>query len=109
MVDGRRRWLVGEAAKHTTMANNICQGSCASAMKLALYALHQRLPAIDPTARLVGVIHDELLVECDENCADEVLAMAEKAMVEAGREIFGDSILLEAEGGVGDSWGSAKG
>jgi DNA polymerase-1 len=109
MVDGRRRWLVGEAAKHTTMANNICQGSCASAMKLALCAIYERMPAIDPTARLVGVIHDEVLVECDENCAEEVLAMAKEAMVEAGIDIFGDSILLEADGGVGDSWGAAKG
>jgi len=35
--------------------------------------------------------------------------MAEKAMVEAGIEIFGDTVLLEAEGGIGDSWGTAKG
>jgi DNA polymerase-1 len=109
MVDGRRRWLVGEATKHTTMANNIVQGSCASAMKLALYAIHDRLPAVDPSARLVGVIHDEVLIECDQDCAYAVLEMAEQAMVEAGVEIFGDSILLEAAGGVGDSWGSAKG
>ena len=108
MVDGRRRWLVGDARKHTTMANNIVQGSCASAMKLALYAIHQRLPKIDRSARLVGVIHDEVLIECDPDSASSVLEMAEQSMVEAGKEIFGDSILLEAEGGIGDSWGSAK-
>ena len=109
MVDGRRRWLVGDALKHTTMANNIVQGSCASAMKLALYAIHQRLPEIDSSARLVGVIHDEVLIECDPESASSVLEMAEQSMVEAGKEIFGDEILLEAEGGIGDSWGSAKG
>ena len=109
MVDGRRRFLVGEARKHTTMANNIVQGSCASAMKLALYAIHERLPKIDKTARLVGVIHDEVLIECDADQAGTILEMAEKAMVEAGKEIFGDEILLEAEGGVGDSWGACKG
>ncbi|MFZ9655407.1 MAG: DNA polymerase [Limnohabitans sp.] len=109
MVDGRRRWLLDDAAKHTTMANNIVQGSCASAMKLALYAIFCRLAAIDPSARLVAVIHDEVLIECAEGKGEEILVMAQEAMVEAGREIFGDAILLEAEGGVGDSWGSAKG
>jgi DNA polymerase-1 len=108
MVDGRRRFLFGDAAKHTTMANNVCQGSCASAMKLALAAICEREKEIDPTSRLIGVIHDEVLIECDENKADAILEMAEKAMVEAGIEIFGDTVLLEAEGGIGDSWGSAK-
>ena len=109
MVDGRRRWLVGDALKHTTMANNIVQGSCAAAMKLALYAIYERLPKIDSSARLVGVIHDEVLIECDPDSASSVLEMAEQSMVEAGKEIFGDEILLEAEGGIGDSWGAAKG
>ena len=109
MVDGRRRWLHGDSARHTIMANNICQGSCASAMKLALAAIYERLPSVDPSARLVGVVHDECLIECDAEHADAVLALAEAAMVEAGKEIFGDSILLEAAGGIGDSWGGAKG
>jgi DNA polymerase-1 len=109
MVDGRRRWLMGEASKHTTMANNIVQGSSASAMKLALCAIYERMPAIDPTARLVACVHDEILIECDEEHAEALLALAKAVMVEAGVDIFGDSILLEADGGVGDSWGAAKG
>jgi DNA polymerase-1 len=108
MVDGRRRYLIGESAKHTVMANNICQGSCSSAMKLALAEVYAKLPSVDTTARLIGVIHDEILIECDPDKAFDVLALAENAMVEAGKEILGDEILLEAEGGVGDSWGSAK-
>ena len=109
MVDGRRRWLFGDSARHTIYANNVCQGSCASAMKLALAAIYDRLPAFDTTARLVGVIHDEVLIECDAEHAEAILVMAQESMVEAGREIFGDAILLEAEGGIGDSWGGAKG
>lgn len=109
MVDGRRRFLQGETAKHTVYANSTVQGSSASAMKLALAAVHQRKTAIDPTARLVAVVHDELLIECDGDCADDILEMAKAAMVEAGKEIFGDDILLEADGGIGDSWAGAKG
>ena len=107
-VDGRRRFLEEKVNIHTVMCNNIVQGSCASAMKLALHLIYERLPAIDDTARLVGVIHDETLIEAQAEAADEVLAMAEQAMSEAGVEIFGDEILLTAEGGIGQSWGAAK-
>jgi len=108
MVDGRRRQLIGEnVQRHTTMANNIVQGSCASAMKLALYGIHKELPALDSTARLVAVIHDEVLIECAEGKGDEILAMARQQMMQAGTEIFGPKVPLEAEGSVGKSWGDA--
>ena len=108
MVDGRRRQLIGEnVQRHTTMANNIVQGSCASAMKLALYGIHKQLPRLDPTARLVAVIHDEVLIECAEGKGEEILAMAREQMMQAGSEIFGPEIPLEAEGSVGRSWGDA--
>ena len=63
MVDGRRRYLYGEKERHTTFCNNTVQGSCASVMKLAMYGIHSELKHIDPTARLVAQIHDELLIE----------------------------------------------
>ena len=108
MVDGRRRYLVGEVERHTTFCNNTVQGSCASVMKLAMYGIHKDLRDIDPTARLVAQIHDELLIECDENKADDVLSLAESVMTKAGAEIFGHGIAMVAEGGIGDSWGAAK-
>ena len=77
-------------------------------MKLAMYGIHQQLKDIDPTAKLVAQIHDELLIEVAEDKADSVLAMAESVMVSAGQEIFGDGIEMVAEGGIGDSWGAAK-
>ena len=107
MVDGRRRILVGDQAKHTVMCNNIVQGSCASAMKLALYAIWKDLAQLDPTARLVAVVHDQVTIEAAEDCAAEILEFAQNCMVEAGKEIFGDEVLLEAEGGIGRTWGEA--
>ena len=107
MVDGRRRILVGDQAKHTVMCNNIVQGSCASAMKLALYAIWKDLPRLDPTARLVAVVHDQVTIEAAEDRAAEILEFAQNCMVEAGKEIFGDEVLLEAEGGIGNTWGEA--
>ena len=108
MVDGRRRYLYGDKERHTTFCNNTVQGSCASVMKLAMYGIHSQLKDVDPTARLVAQIHDELLIEVAEDKADAVLSLAESVMVDAGREIFGDGIEMVAEGGIGDSWGAAK-
>ena len=107
-VDGRRRFLEGGMAKYTTMCNNIVQGSCASAMKLALRMIWDRMPEIDTEARLVAVIHDEVLIEASEDKAHEIFDLAQNSMTEAGVEIFGDEVLLVAEGGVANSWGDAK-
>ena len=107
MVDGRRRYLYGEKERHTTFCNNLVQGSCASAMKLAMYGIHKELRNIDLTARLVAQIHDEILIECDEAKAPAVLEMAQQMMEQAGQEIFGDDIKMVAQGSFGKSWGEA--
>ena len=108
MVDGRKRQLIGDnVQRHTTYCNNVVQGSCASAMKLALYGIYKELPLHDATARLVAVIHDEVLIECAEGKGNEILAMARRQMMQAGMEIFGPAVPLEAEGSVGHSWGDA--
>ena len=108
MVDGRRRFLTTEANRHTIFCNNTVQGSCASVVKLAMYGIHQEMKKIDPSARLVGMIHDELLIECNEKFADELLNLAELVMQSAGKEVFGDDITFTADGSVGATWGAAK-
>jgi DNA polymerase I-like protein with 3'-5' exonuclease and polymerase domains len=107
MVDGRRRYLTGEAKRHTIFANNTVQGSCASVMKLAMCGIHAELRNIDLTARMVGQVHDELLIECDEIKAPEVLELAKSSISQAGRKIFGSDIEMVAEGSFGRSWGEA--
>ena len=107
MVDGRRRFLTGDSARHTIACNNEVQGSCASATKLALYGVWKELPALDASARLVGAIHDEILIECEQGKGEEILAMARAQMREAGEDIFGPEVPLEADGSVGASWGAA--
>ena len=108
MVDGRRRFLHGEDAVYTKFCNNTVQGSCASVVKLAMAVIYERLPAIDETARLVAMIHDELIIECEREKAEKVLEMTKSVMEEAGKEIFGDEIALIAEGNYASSWGAAK-
>ena len=107
MVDGRRRFLIGDSARHTIYCNNQVQGSCASATKLALYGVWKELPALDLSARIVGAIHDEILIECEQGKGEAILAMAREQMREAGEDIFGPEVPLEADGSVGASWGAA--
>ena len=107
MVDGRRRFLIGDSARHTIYCNNQVQGSCASATKLALYGVWKELPALDLSARIVGAIHDEILIECTQGKGEAILAMAREQMREAGEDIFGPEVPLEADGSVGASWGAA--
>ena len=98
MVDGRRRYLYGEKERHTTFCNNTVQGSCASVMKLAMYGIHSQLKDVDPTARLVAQIHDELLIECAEDKADAVLSLAESIMTRLVRRSLATALrwLLKA-------------
>ena len=57
-------------------------------MKLAMYGIHQQLKDIDPTARLVAQIHDELLIEVAEDKADAVLSLAESVMGKPARNLW---------------------
>lgn len=107
MVDGRRRYLIGDAARHTIYCNNLVQGSCASTMKLAMYGIWKELPDIDPTARIIAQIHDEVLIECNKGLGEGVLTMAKDKVREAGKDIFGPSVAFECDGRVADSWGDA--
>ena len=109
MVDLRRRFLSGKSAKFTTYGNNEVQGSCASVVKIAMSSIVQELPKIDPKARLVLQVHDEIVVECSVLRSIKVLKTMEKLMSEAGREVFGDSVKFGADGGIGFNWSEAKG
>lgn len=108
MVDLRRRYLSGKSAKHTTMSNNQVQGSCASVVKIAMSQIVKRLPDIDPSARLVCQVHDEILVECAVLKSVKVLNTCSEIMSLAGKEVFGDSVKFTADGSIGLNWQEAK-
>ena len=105
MVDGRRRWLVGDLAKPTVLLNNVTQGTAASIVKSTMVKVHKRLP---PTARLVAQIHDEIIVEAQVGAGEEILEMMKNCLLKAGHEIIGDSVDMLGDGSVASSWGQAK-
>jgi DNA polymerase I-like protein with 3'-5' exonuclease and polymerase domains len=61
-----------------------------------------------PGVRVVGLIHDEVLIECPRSMVEEVKEVALSVMTSARlQEAYLGDIPLEAEAKVGDSWGEA--
>ena len=81
------------------------QGTAADIMKLAMVAVHKRLKAELPEARLVLQVHDELIVECPESAAETVAALLEEEM----EHVVELSVPLTAEAHWGRNWLDAKG
>jgi DNA polymerase I-like protein with 3'-5' exonuclease and polymerase domains len=70
------------------------QGASADIAKLALVYIREELRGLD--ARLVNCIHDEFVVECDENIAPQVEEKTRAALVRAGEEILSE-VPVEVE------------
>jgi DNA polymerase I len=60
------------------------QGSSADILKRALHLLHEQLRGT--SAKLVNIVHDEIIVECDTTEAEQIADKLEKAMCAAGEE-----------------------
>lgn len=99
---GRRRKLFGDDNRLTTQANTEVQGTSADIMKSALVSIHAGLP---PSAFLIATVHDEVLVECDEQDGQAVLELVLREMQEAAVPMLGTGIAIKAEGGILNSWG----
>jgi DNA polymerase I-like protein with 3'-5' exonuclease and polymerase domains len=77
------------------------QGTSADILKRALRLLHEQLRGT--SAQIVNVIHDEIVVECDENEADEIAPKVENAMVSAGEEYI-KLVPVKVEYQIADEW-----
>ena len=101
---GRIRWLPdGEEAewpRFTALVNTPGQGGAADALKQAMVDLADKLP---PAASIVSTVHDELIVECASDTAEEIKALVETAMLDAVQTMF-PGVRFEVEAGICDSW-----
>jgi DNA polymerase-1 len=103
-VLGRRRlWSKDTKPLLNEMLNNPLQGMSADITKLALALLF--LPLISHMgAKLICVVHDEILIECPLEEVRLVKALLKKCMVRAGNK-FLSPIPCEVEIKVMESWG----
>ncbi|MFC1612088.1 DNA polymerase [Myxococcota bacterium] len=77
------------------------QGTAADGLKNALALLHPRLKPLG--ARLVHMVHDEVIVEAELDRAEEVKQVVEQALVE-GMSEFLPTIPVEVKAEIGTSW-----
>ena len=72
-----------------------------------LARLEKHLERLD--AKLVNVVHDEIILEVAEKDAVRAKNAVEKAMIEGMKAIFPDASTLNlVEATVGKNWGDAK-
>ena len=77
------------------------QGSSADIAKLALIYIRHELDDLD--ARLINSIHDEFVVECREEIAEEVSSRVSEAMVRAGAVLL-KKVPAEVEATISSEW-----
>ncbi|MCL2426948.1 MAG: DNA polymerase, partial [Oscillospiraceae bacterium] len=109
---GRRRYLP-ELKSHNfntrsfgerVALNMPIQGTAADIMKIAMINVSNRLRNEGLEAKLILQVHDELIVECPENEADDVSVILREEMESAATL----SVPLVAETHVGKSWFETK-
>jgi len=106
-----RQTLTGRRRHGITVINEAInmpvQGVAADGLKIAMARVHERLRQYGDSAFIVATIHDELLVECEEGDADEILDIVEEAMVEAMDKLINEDeprVPIKVEGRVTKIW-----
>ncbi|HEY0428395.1 MAG TPA: DNA polymerase [Pyrinomonadaceae bacterium] len=77
------------------------QGTSADILKRALHLLHKRIRGT--SARLVNIVHDEIILECAATEAEQTAAILEKAMCEAGEE-YVKRVPVSVDVKIADEW-----
>lgn len=95
--------------RFTEALNTPIQGGAAEAMLCSLIQLEKLLDG--KRAKIVNVIHDEIVVECPEDMGEDVKALVEKAMINGFLEVFPDGKpftkdLVDAK--INTNWADAK-
>ena len=109
---GRRRYIpelkssnfnVRSGAERMTL-NTPIQGTAADLIKMAMIRVDAALQEKFPEAKLVLQVHDELIVECPEEIAEDVAKLVSCEMEHVARL----NVPLTAEAKIGKSWFDAK-
>ena len=109
---GRRRYIPELSASNFNIRqgaerialNTPIQGTAADLIKLAMIRVDAALRQSYPQAKLLLQVHDELIVECPEEMAQEVSALVSREM----EKVAALDVPLLAEAKWGKSWFEAK-
>lgn len=102
---GRRLYLdTNDRATAERVARNMpIQGTSADITKIALAEVHRRLSGTSTTT-IVNAVHDEIVVECPEDDADDVTVLVTQAMREAGEAVL-TATPVQVDAHVSRWWG----
>ena len=109
---GRRRYIpelkssnfhIRSGAERITL-NTPIQGTAADLIKLAMIRVENALNAHYPQVELLLQVHDELIVECPRELAEDVAALVSREM----QSVSSLLVPLQAEAKIGESWYDAK-
>lgn len=110
-IYGRRRYLPELKSSNFNMRsfgervalNMPVQGTAADIIKLAMVNVHRRLKEEKLSARLILQVHDELIVECPGDEAEQVRSILKEEMENA----VNLSVPLLVDAHIGHSWAEA--
>jgi len=104
-IAGRKRvwgWKDGRSlARDTELYNSPSQGTGADLLKAVMTEVYSSLPE---EARMIGSIHDELILETPEAQAQEIASRLKSIMERVGSELL-SPVPIEAEVEILQSWG----
>ena len=96
-----RRFILKDPAPFTVFINRQVQGTAADIAKIALGKLPSALKK--GGAKIIAMIHDEIIIEVPEANATEAALMLQQTMEAAGREVL-KQVPIVAEARIADSW-----
>jgi DNA polymerase I-like protein with 3'-5' exonuclease and polymerase domains len=100
--DDGDRASIGAARRYGV--NMPIQGTSADILKRCLRLLHDSLRGT--SGKLVNIVHDEVMVECDAAEADAIATKLDAAMVAAGRD-FVSRVPIKTDVHIADEWSKA--
>ena len=96
-----RKFLYSEKTGLPGYCNTPVQGTAADIAKKALGKMARRLIGTD--TYIIGMVHDEILLECPEAKADDFAQMLKSTMEQAANSIL-DLVPSEAEVTIAENW-----
>ncbi len=100
---GRIRSYRGEDMRVTELLNIPVQGTAAEGLKSALCIFWDRIKARELDARVVAIIHDEIIVEARKEEAEMAKTILVESMIDGIRWLVPE-VPFEAEAVIGESW-----
>ena len=104
---GRRRILVGFNDKFTTRINTQVQGTAGDVAKIAIAKLQQQIERAPNEAKLIAMVHDEIVLEVRDDVLSVWAPRLQTAMESAGGVVC-KLVPIVAEVSTGKTWAEAK-